>query len=220
MNTEIVLSTISALFVAFRDIERWEEPLMISEDRSYAKMGWGNVQQIPEPTIIIDNTWLTDSNYTIDYNNGTVSFNTPLQSGVDARATYTMSLFNYDFPSQFFDYVIQNINIKKPQSDWSFQTAPDRYLATAILGIYVKMLEAMIIKISMFRWRRLFQNPDGLEVQMRANLEAARQEYDTLLNTTKRRGDATPCAVSSWYVGRNVLFQFDEVNFQAFVVSR
>lgn len=209
------------MFAAFKCFERFEEPGMISEDFQRVRWGWGNWHQLPAPVILVNNTWITESNYSVDFPSGVVSFNTPLNPGDDVRASYNMRLFPLSLISQFIPYTMSEINLRKPQSNWTPDGAPDKYFATMVLGIYVKMIEVLILKLGLFRWRRLFQEPASIETQLRANLEDARADYQTLLATTKRRGDATPAAVASFNVGRNGSnWMTNEINFQQFVIAR
>jgi hypothetical protein len=220
MDQNQVIFTVDSLFEAYKGFERYDEPLMISEDNTQARGGWGNWEQFPPPTIVVNNTWIQDTNYSIDFPSGIVSFNTPIQAGTDLRATYNMRLYNINLISQFIPNAVSCVNIRKPQTNFSLGDMPDNWLKPVVLSVYLDMCRTLILKMQMFKWRRLFSNPESVEVQMRATIEDAKSELEIELATVKRRGMITPQAVASWNIGRAGLYQIDNINFQDLVISR
>lgn len=222
MDVNVVNSILDSLFLAFTSgFERFEEPGMISEDFSQVRFGWGNWLEQPDPVILKNsNTWLSSDNYTVDFVNGVVSLNKPLVSGDEIKATYTMRLFSQDLYAPLIIMTMSEINIKKPQTNFTVQDAPDNYIGTLTLGVLIKVYNALLLKLGMFKWRRLFEDPVSIETQLRANAAEARAQYEAELLTIKRRGLIQPSAVASFNVGRQGCWSVNEINFQQFIVAR
>jgi hypothetical protein len=221
MDQNSLIAGIDSLFEAYRNFERFNEPGMISEDYNSARWGWGNWMDVPEPVIIKnDSIWMQPSGYSLDNTTGVVTFNTPLNPGDSLMANYTMRLFPLEFYAMFIPMVMAEINIRKPQTNFSVNDAPDNYLGTVTLGIYLKIAAATLLKLGLFKFRRLFEDPNSVETQLRANLEDGRAQYDAQLATIKRRALIQPQAVASFNVGRQGLWQVDNINFQMYVITR
>lgn len=213
------------MICAFRHIPRFEEPGRISEDGTRAIWGWGNWHIAPAPVLLKNtNTWLnrsiTGAKYSIDYKNGTVFFERPFQSGQEVRASYEFRLLDLRTYQTYFQVALDMINSKKPQTSFDRNNYPAIYNAALLLYGYIMVCRTIIPKISTFRYRRLFENPDQLISSLESNIATATADFTAMLQGIKRRGLISPAAVSTFQIGRQNPWQVDEVNFQQFVVSR
>lgn len=226
-GTEVECSTIGRLVLAlddllcaFRHIPRFEELGRISEDGSYAQWGWGKWHIDPAPSIIRGVNAVGTSEYQIDYETGRVYFNRTLVAGEEVRADYQIRLLDLSIYKQFFAMALGYINAKKPQTNYDINNFPQIAEGAMLMYGYMQAARTIIPKLSTFAYRRLFEDPDGLASQLRANSAEMSAQFDGYLATIKRRGLIAPAAVSGFNVGRQGVWQVDGINFQQFLVAR
>lgn len=219
-----LVKVLDDMFCAFRDIPRYEEPGMISENGKFAQFGWGGWQSDPEPTIMkntdvwLSNEWLYGSGYLTDYEKGRVYFQSPLQGGEDIRASYSFRLIPLAQYRSFLDISLSIINGKKPQSFFGINDYPDQWLGLIVLGAYEQAAKCLLTKMQMFRFRRLFEDPDRITSELRQNATDARAEFEVMLPQIKRRGSVSPLAIGTW--NQNIPAATDNVNYKQFTILR
>ncbi len=224
MELSTVTDIVDDLFLAFRGFERFEEPGRPSEDRTKVSFGWGNWLDEPLPVVLKNDQELTlggsGADYTVDYTKGIISLTNPLAAGDEVRAIYTMRLFSKDIYNSFIPVALSMINSRKPQTNYLLGDAPDNYLAALVLYTYIQTARMLLLKMGMFKWRRLFEVPDDITLQLRTNLQESSAQFDLMILTLKRRGLVMPAAVTGFVSGRSSPWAVDNVNFNAFIVSR
>ena len=213
------------LLCAFRHIPRFEEPGRISEDGKKATWGWGRWHLEPVPVLVKNSrTWLdpagATTGYSTDYQNGSVFFNTPMVTGEEVHANYSMRLLDLAIYKRFFGIALNFINLKKPQSAWDASAFPAVFAGPILLYGYVQACRTIIPKLSTFAYRRLFENADQLVASLQANMASAQAEFDLMMQTVKRRGDIMPAAVATFNIGRQGVWQWDGININSLLVSR
>lgn len=220
MTSETLYNLVDDLFLAFRGFERFEELGIISADGSAARFGWGNWLETPIPELLRGVTAMSDDDYTVDYEEGIVSFVNPFVAGEEVRATYTMRLYPKEIYGSFVPTALSYINLRKPQTSITLDTLPDSWIGPLILSIYNQTCRMLLPKMSMFKWRRLFESPDGIIGILQQGIAESTAQLTEQLATIKRRGMIVPAAVTTFNMGRQGVWQYDEINFQSLVVAR
>jgi hypothetical protein len=211
---------LDSLLQAYTDIPRFEEPGRVSKDGSLVSFGWGNWTNTssPDTGLVVDGIDVDPSTYVIDAPNGRVTLNTPISTGIEVRANYTFDLVTDSQYPPFIDLILSHINGKKPQTFYTIESVPSTWTRMLVLGAYEYITKMLITKMQMFKWRRLFENPDGLIATLTAFSSDAKQEFTDMLPTIKRRGEVQACAVASYNL--NVPQQITEVNFKSYTILR
>lgn len=208
---------LDSLLMAFVAIERFEEPALVSEDRLSARWGWGNWNEAPAPVLLLNDSLFSASNYTLDLTAGTATFTSAIPAGSEMRAVYSFRLLSLDQYESFFSIGLSMANLRKPQSAYTFEGMPATWGGLLTLNAFAQAAKAVCLKLNMFKYRRLFENPDGLLAQLQSTSAAAEAQWATNLATMKRRGDAPPLGLAT--MNRNVPYTIDGTNFRDYVVG-
>lgn len=217
------------LFQAFAQVPRYEEPMLISENGQSAKAGWGkwNYDPMNPPVIMknteiwLENSWIDGNGYVIDYLRGMVYFQSPMLPGDDLRISYNFSLLRPEDYIPYLQMALSTLNMKCPQTFFEFTNAPGansipmQWLGTLIQGAYSEAAKALLMRMNTFAYRRLWEDPNYITDQLRANSQEAQHQFELQI-AQKRRGYATAASIKSWNQG--VPWQTNESNFLALTV--
>lgn len=214
-----LIAQLRAILPAFDAIERMEEPAMPNAALDTFRFGYGNwTSDSPLLSEEDEADSSAGSTFKIDYVNGTFNYVTALLSGHDVRATYKFNIFTDADYIRFFNRSLAAINGWKPQTSYTFDSAPSQWLDILILGAYIHTLEAVSFKIPTFKFKRVFEDPAMMLGQINAMLLAAKTEFRELLTKIKRRGSVHPLGISSLSAG-GMAYQADSVNFRSFAIG-
>ena len=212
------------LFCAFKCIPRYEEPGRVLEDGHTIQFGWGHWHTDPAPEIMknteiwIDGIASEGNEYWVDYQKGRVYLKNALNPGDDIRATYSFRMIDFRQYQSFLAIALININARPPQTFFTFDNMPTTWPGTVIMGAYDLAAKCLLTKMQTFRYRRLFENPDGLIADLRQNANDARAMFLEYLVYVKRRGLTTPLGVTQY--SQNLPTQVDQINYAQFTILR
>jgi hypothetical protein len=221
-----LVKALDDLFCAFRDIPRYEEPGMLSENRRSAKFGWGNWHADPDPVLIKDGeAWMDredadapQNNYLIDYSRGVVHFKNPIDEGSEVRANYSFRMIDQKAYISFLKIALSLINARKPSTNFDESNFPENWFGLLVLSAYEQAAKCLIPKMATFRFRRLFEDPDRMMSELRTNAADSRAQFEIFLPQMKRRGLIFPLGVADF--NRRAPWKVDETNYQRFAIGR
>jgi len=206
------------LLCPFIAIERFEEPSLLSEDRQSGRWGWGSWNDIPTPVLLKDDALFPSGDYTLDLSAGTAAFTTPVDAGVEVRASYNFRLLTYEHYDSYFRIGLSAINLRKPSTAYEFASMPSTWGGVLTLAAYEQACRTILLKLGTFRYRRLFENADFLATQLTANSASANAQWMAILPTLKRRGEVQPLGLATF--NRNAPYLIDGINFRDYMVGR
>ena len=219
-DSDFLIPFIDPLFSAFQDLDRYEEPGRISSDGTKVQWGWGNWNPTPPPEIFQNGNYVDPSKYVIDPNNtGFITFTPPVSPSDEVRANYQIRLFPTTVYDAFFQTALSSINAIKPQTIYPMNNFPPVWLRGMVLLAFKSTCQMLIPKMATFKYRRLFEDPDNVMNQLRANSAEATAEYSELKSSLKRRGETLPVAIADFNRGK-MPWRVDESNFSNYAVLR
>ena len=192
---------------------------MISSTGATARWGWGNWNATPPAEIYQNGTILDPSAYAIDSSTGIVAFTPPISPSDDLRANYQIRLFPTSVYNPFFQTALSSINALKPQTIYDMNNFPQAWLRGMVLLAYRFTCQMLIPKMATFRYRRLFEDPDRIMAELRANSQEAGAEFTEMRQSLKRRGETLPVAVADFNRGK-MPWRVDEATAMQYAVIR
>lgn len=216
----ILLDRLDDLLDAFRYIERWEEPGRLLPDFKTLKFGWPNWLDIPAPEILVNNEpMVAGTDYTVDATNGQVVFAADQDASNTFRGNYVFRLIPRTQCATFFEIALSQANIKKPQSNFGWDSIPENWMGVLVLGAYKYAADAILARLGTFRYQRLFEDPNRLSTELRANSAEFSAAWSEALATIKRRGMVLPQGAAGFDRGK-IPWMIDETNWGQFAIAR
>lgn len=210
---------LESVLCGFVDIERFEEPAMGNVGYNTFRFGYANwtsdsplLGEKDEADIVLG------TDYKVNYTEGWFYFTTALQAGHDVRASYKFNVFDVDDYASFFARALADLNGFKPETAFTLDTAPQQWLDMLVLGAYMRALDCIALKLSTFKWRRVFDDPASMLSTVLSQRANAYAEWWAFLPKLKRRGYVQPVGISS-LKGGGLAYTADSVNWQNFVIG-
>jgi hypothetical protein len=156
----------------------WHETVRFNKARTTGKLSFPRWNQSAGAEIYVNGD-LQESGYTINYVNGTVSFNYALSQEDEVLASYNFRWFTDQELDDFVEQGINTVNIWPPQTTYFIGNVPDMWIITS---------EYMAATMAMRRWMMdiQFQEPakifGGLDrsKEVFSNFDTLKKNYEEM----------------------------------------
>jgi len=215
----LVNSYLMPMLNGLEDIEIHDEEGRLKEDSAmntveYAFQNWNDTFT---PTAIKNNTELVeDTDYTTDYDNGTLEMTTALVVGDVVRCSYRFTLFNPATLGDFYARSLTFFNGLHPKTTYTLDSFPVEWTDGLTESAYKYCLQTIMITASSWKGALVFRDPaqmigvcTTLLADVGANLQAR-------LQNIKGRSLLIPKSVSSGR--RTTPTSVNGTNFRQFTV--
>ena len=191
-----ILDTLNDLLFEFQHIHVSNESVVeMNTGGSLFKFAFKNWGIDTPPQFFVDNgIILTSKNY-IDYNNGIVGVS-GIPYGSSVTADYTFRYFTDESLSKFISQSLNEINIKKPYTDFALGTTPGPWDAPILYGAY-RLALRRILQGLMFRDTQLILAGDNAIPLVQTLYTQVNVDFQAMVKETKRRGLVSPNVIAS-----------------------
>lgn len=202
-----------------QDIEIHDEEGRIKEDSNMdtVEFAFQNWNADFKPTAIKNNTELVEgTDYTADYDNGTLEMVTALVVGDKVNCSYRFSLFNLATLGNFYDRALAFFNGLHPKTSYTLDSIPETWTDALTEAAYKYCLQSIMITASSWRGELVFKNPPQMVSVCQTILSDVAANLQARAQNIKGRSLLTPRSVSS---GRRTVPQaVTDTNFRQYTV--
>ena len=133
---------------ASMEIPVWDEQALISNNGLKACFTFKRWNIFYNKTTIYRNGEIMNTGYTIDYDNGEVTFDSALTENDTIHADYNFQWFSPEEVSWFLHLAVQEINVQPPGSSFQLGNAPANWAPGIIYGASINALRRLIHDLS------------------------------------------------------------------------
>jgi hypothetical protein len=167
---------LTAMISYAQAIPVYREPAKQSRDRKTYEFHFPRWNQ-SAGVRIYRNDRVVKSGFTIDYFNGTVTFDKPLTAYDRVEAGYNFRWYKDDQLDRFLSNSIHMLNIRPPVTGYSTQNLDDKWIAPVLYGASVDALRNLMLSLQFQDPQLVFGGPEKAE-KVYANLEGLKKNYE------------------------------------------
>jgi len=105
------------------------------------------------------NNEIIDDGYTMDIDNGNLTFTIPLQPSDRVEASYNFRWFTQIDLIRFISDAINQINVEPPFSSWTIDNLPEQYVGVALIGASKNALRRLLLDLAFQEPATVFGTP-------------------------------------------------------------